>query len=257
MITSPVWVGYATIVRKEVTRIFRIWTQSILPSVVTQALYFVIFGGLIGARIGSIDGLSYTAFLVPGLVMMSVITNAFSNVASSFFGAKFGRSIEELLVSPLKPLAMLAGYVSGGVVRGVVVGIAVFAVSALFTSVQVVHLGALLFFLVSTCLIFSLLGFLNSLFARKFDDVGIVPTFILTPLTYLGGVFYSIDYLPPFWRTISSLNPIVYMIDGFRFGFSGVAATPVLLSACVLTAVTIVLVVVSHYFLKKGVGLKV
>ena len=219
--TNATFVGYATILRKETVRIFRIWTQTILPSVVSQTLYFAIFGGIVGSRIGQMGGASYATFLVPGLVMMSVITNAFSNVASSFFGAKFQRSIEEVLVSPMKPWAMLAGYVSGGVVRGMVVAVAVFLASMVFVVPQMTHPIALVFFLLATCFIFSQLGFLNGLFARKFDDVGIIPTFVLTPLTYLGGVFYSVDALPPFWRAVSHANPVVYMIDGFRYGFSG------------------------------------
>jgi ABC-2 type transport system permease protein len=254
--TNPLVVGYFTIVRKETHRIFRIWTQTILPSVITQSLYFVIFGGLIGSRLGEVGGGSYATFLVPGLVMMSVITNAFSNVASSFFGAKFQRSIEEILVSPMKPWAILAGYVSGGIVRGGAVGGAVFLVALFFAHPHVTHPLPLVFFLFMTCVIFSLLGFLNALFARKFDDVGIIPTFVLTPLTYLGGVFYGIDALPPFWRTVSFFNPIVYMIDGFRYGFSGVASTPVALSALILLVVAAVLTGVCLVLLKKGFGLK-
>lgn len=254
--SNPTVIGYLTIVRKETHRIFRIWTQTILPSVVTQSLYFIIFGGLIGAQIGEVSGLSYAAFLVPGLVMMSAITNSFSNVASSFFSAKFMRNIDEILVSPMQPWAILAGFISGGVVRGLVVGGAVFAVSAFFTQIHIVHLLAFLFFLLMTCLIFSLLGFLNALFARKFDDVGIIPIFVLTPLTYLGGVFYSLDALPPFWRAVSYGNPIVYMIDGFRYGFSGIATTPVAGSAAILVCVAIALAVISLVLLKKGVGLK-
>ncbi len=255
--TSASWIGYLTILRKETVRVFRIWPQTFLPSVVTQSLYFIIFGGLIGSRLGSIGGTSYIAFLVPGLVMMSAITNAFTNTAGSFFGAKFQRNIEELLVSPMKPWVILAGYVSGGIVRGVLVGCAVFLVSAFFTSIQVTHLFVLLFFLIITCLIFSLLGFLNGMFARKFDDVSIVPTFLLTPLTYLGGVFYSLEFLPPFWRTVSYGNPIVYMIDGFRFGFSGSFSTPVSMSALILVVVAAGLILFSLRLMKKGVGLKV
>ncbi len=254
--SNPTVIGYLTIVRKETHRIFRIWTQTILPSVVTQSLYFIIFGGLIGSQIGQVSGMSYAAFLVPGLVMMSAITNSFSNVASSFFGAKFMRNIDEILVSPMKPWAILAGYITGGVVRGVVVGGAVFLVSALFTPVRIEHLGAFLFFLFMTCIIFSLLGFLNALFARKFDDVGIVPTFVLTPLTYLGGVFYSLSLLPPFWRNVSYANPIVYMIDGFRYGFSGTADTSVLISGVILVLVASGLTWLSLTLLKRGFGLK-
>jgi len=257
MISSTNWIGYLTILRKETVRIFRIWPQTFLPSVVTQSLYLIIFGGLIGARLGSIDGTSYVAFLVPGLVMMSAITNAFSNTAGSFFGAKFQRCIEEILVSPMKPWVILAGYVSGGVVRGVFVGMAVLLVSAFFTSIQVAHVFIFLFFLLMTCLIFSLLGFLNGMFARKFDDVSIVPTFLLTPLTYLGGVFYSLEFLPTFWRNVSYANPIVYMIDGFRYGFSGTFTTPVFMSALILLLVAGGLILFGLKLLKKGAGLRV
>lgn len=256
MTTSPLLIGYLTIVRKETVRIFRIWTQTLLPSVITQGLYFIIFGGLIGSRLGDVAGSSYVSFLVPGLVMMAAITNSFSNTAGSFFGAKFMKSIEEILVSPLKPWVMMAGYVSGGVIRGVVVGGLVFAVSLAFAPLHVTHIFTLVFFLFATCFIFSLLGFLNGLFARKFDDVGIIPTFVLTPLTYLGGVFYSLEYLPPFWRSVSYGNPIVYMIDGFRFGFSGVSTTPVLVSALILAAVALGLGLFTLGLLKRGVGLK-
>jgi ABC-2 type transport system permease protein len=254
--SNPAFTGYATIVRKETTRIFRIWTQTILPSVVSQTLYFAIFGGIIGARVGTIGGTSYAAFLVPGLVMMAAITNTFSNVASSFFGAKFQRSIEEILVSPMKPWAMMAGYVSGGMVRGFACAAAVFAVSLAFVRPHVSHPLALVFFLFVTCLVFSLAGFLNALFARKFDDVGLIPTFVLTPLTYLGGVFYGLDALPPVWRTASYFNPVVYMIDGFRYGFSGASATPVLESGAVLAAVVLVLLAVNLTLLRRGAGLK-
>lgn len=254
--TNALVIGYVTILRKETVRIFRIWTQTILPSAISQTLYFAIFGGIVGSRIGTMGGASYAAFLVPGLVMMSVITNAYSNVVGSLFGAKFQRSIEEVLVSPMKPWVMLAGYVSGGIVRGVVVAIAVFLASIAFVIPQVTHPFLLVFFLLITCLIFSLLGFLNALFARKFDDMVIVPTFVLTPLTYLGGVFYSLDVLPPFWRAVSHANPIVYMIDGFRYGFSGTAATSVLGSAVVLSLVATALIVLNLTLIRRGTGLR-
>ncbi len=249
-------VGIQTIVRKETHRIFRIWTQTILPSVITQSLYFIIFGGLIGLQIGEVGGTSYIVFLVPGLVMMSALTNAFSNTASSFFGAKFMKAIEEILVSPMKPWAILTGYVSGGVVRGVVVGLAVFLVSAFFTPVHIAHPFYFFYFLLITCIIFSAFGFFNGMFAKKFDDVGLIPTFVLTPLTYLGGVFYSITLLPPFWRTVSYFNPIVYMIDGFRYGFSGVSSTPVLMNAIILFAVAAIVIAINLHLVKRGYGLK-
>lgn len=253
---NAAFVGYTTILRKETVRIFRIWTQTILPSVVSQTLYFAIFGGIVGSRIGQMNGTSYAAFLVPGLVMMSLITNSFSNVVGSFFGAKFQRSIEEVLVSPMKPWAILAGYVSGGVVRGVVVAVAVFLASMAFVTPHVAHPLSLVFFLLVACLIFSLLGFLNALFARKFDDMVIIPTFVLTPLTYLGGVFYNLNALPPFWRSVSYANPVVYMIDGFRYGFSGTASTSVLGSAAVLVLVVVALTALNLVLLRRGTGLK-
>ncbi|MCX6715293.1 MAG: ABC transporter permease [Candidatus Uhrbacteria bacterium] len=249
-------VGIQTITRKETHRIFRIWIQTILPSVMTQTLYFIIFGGLIGSRLGNVGGTSYIAFLVPGLVMMSAITNSFSNVVSSFFGAKFQKSIEEILVSPMKPWAMLTGYLSGGVVRGVVVGFAVFLVSAFFTPMHIAHPFSFFYFLLITCVIFSAFGFFNGMFAKKFDDVGLIPTFVLTPLTYLGGVFYSITLLPPFWRTVSYANPIVYMIDGFRYGFSDISSAPVLTNAIILLLVAAVAIAIDLHLLKKGFGLR-
>ncbi len=250
------WIGYLTILRKEAVRIFRIWPQTILPSAVTQFLYFLIFGSLIGSQLSGFSNGSYSAFLVPGLILMSSITNAFSNTAGSFFGSKFMRSIEELLVSPMNTWTILAGYISGGILRGLVVAVAVFCVSLLFAPIQVAHAFVLIFFLLITCTIFSLLGFLNGTFAQKFDDISIIPTFVLTPLTYLGGVFYRIDQLPAFWRTVSSANPIVYMIDGFRYGFSGTSTTPVHVSALVLFAVMIVLMAICIWLMKKGIGLK-
>lgn len=256
MNTSIQRIGLFTILRKESVRIFRIWKQTILPSAITQSLYFLIFGGFIGERIGNVDGLSYVAFLVPGLIMMSVITNSFSNTASSFFGAKFQRNIDEMLVSPLKPYIILAGYVGGGIVRGLVVGLVVFLVSLIFAPLQIVNIAALLYFLFITAAFFSLLGFFNGMFAKKFDDVSIIPTFVLTPLTYLGGVFYSLDYLPPFWRSVSFFNPIVYMIDGFRYGFSGFATTPVLASGLILLAITSIMTLGLMYMIRKGIGLK-
>lgn len=256
MNASTNWIGYVTMLRKESVRIFRIWPQTILPSAMTQFLYFLIFGNLLGSQLSSFASGSYSAFLVPGLIMMSAITNAFSNTASSFFGSKFMRSLEELLTSPLKSWTILAGFVSGGMIRGAVVATAVFLVSLLFAPLHITHVFILLFFLLITCLIFSLLGFLNGLFAQKFDDVSIIPTFVLTPLTYLGGVFYSIEQLPPFWRTISYANPIVYMIDGFRYGFSGIASTPVYASALVLFGGAAILIATCVILIKKGIGLR-
>ncbi|NBS41596.1 ABC transporter permease [bacterium] len=249
-------VAFLTIARKEVGRVIRIWTQTILPPVITQSLYFVIFGNLLGQRIGEVGGLSYAAFLVPGLVLMAVVTNAFSNVSSSFFVAKFQKSIEELLVAPVAPGAMLGGYVLGGVVRSVIVSAVVFFVSMWFVTPTMVHPWAVVYFGLMTGIFFALLGFLNGMFARKFDDIAIVPTFVLTPLTYLGGVFYDISNLPGVWQTVAKFNPLAYAIDGFRFGFSGVASTPVAGSAAVLGLVTLALGGWIYVMLKKRVGLQ-
>lgn len=256
MNTSVSRVAYLTIARKEVTRVLRIWSQTLLPPVITQSLYFVIFGNLLGARIGEVGGLTYAGFLVPGLVLMGVVTNAFSNVASSFFGAKFQRSIEELLVAPVSPGVMLAGFCTGGVVRALLVGIVVFLVSTFFVTTPLTHPWAVAYFGFVTSLFFSLLGFLNGLFARKFDDVGIVPIFVLTPLTYLGGVFYDIGQLPGIWQTVARFNPLAYAIDGFRYGFSGIASTPVYASALVLGVLTLALGAAVYELLRRRIGLQ-
>lgn len=249
-------VAYLTIARKEVNRIFRIWTQTLLPPVITQSLYFVVFGAFIGQRIGEVGGTSYAAFLVPGLILMAVVTNAFSNVASSFFGAKFQRSIEELLVAPVSPWVMLSGFATGGIVRSVLVGAIVFAVSAFFVPPVITHWWAVLFFGLLTAVFFSLLGLLNGLFARKFDDVSIVPTFVLAPLTYLGGVFYDIGNLPGAWQVVAKLNPLAYAIDGFRYGFSGAASTHVAASAVILAMLVVTLSATCWALLRKRVGLQ-
>jgi ABC-2 type transport system permease protein len=220
---TPNWVGYRTIVRKEVTRILRIWGQTIVPPAITMTLYFIIFGELIGRRIGEMGGFSYMQYIVPGLVIMSVITNSYGNMVSSFFGAKFGKHIEELLISPLPNWIILAGYVTGAVLRGLMVGAVVMAVSLFFTPIEVQHPLALLTVLLLTAVVFALAGMVNAIFAQKFDDIAIIPTFVLAPLTYLGGVFYSIALLPEFWQRVSVLNPILYMVNGFRFGMLGVS----------------------------------
>ena len=217
------WIALSTIVRKEIVRFTRIWVQTLLPPVITMGLYFVIFGQLIGSRIGQMDGFSYMEFVVPGLIMMSVITNSYSNVVSSFFGVKFQRSVEELLVSPTPNYIILLGYVLGGVSRGLLVGFVVTLVSFLFTDLTIHSLPITISIVFMTAIVFSLAGFLNAVFARTFDDISIVPTFILTPLTYLGGVFYSISLLPSFWQSVSQLNPILYMVNAFRYGILGIS----------------------------------
>lgn len=250
------WIALRTIVRKEVVRFMRIWSQTLLPSAITQTLYFVIFGKFIGVQIGAIDGISYMAFIVPGLVMMAVINNSFSNVVSSFYGAKFQRSVEELLVSPTPTWVIMAGYVSGGTLRGILVGAVVFAVSCFFTHPVIFNIGIIVLFIVLTAMVFSLGGLVNAIFARSFDDISIFPTFVLTPLTYLGGIFYSIHNLPPFWQTVSHWNPILYMINGFRYGFYGISDVSVFSSLAILLVSVAVLVGVNLYILDKGIGLK-
>lgn len=217
------FIALVTITRKEVRRFLRIWMQTLLPPVITMALYFVIFGSLIGSRIGQMGGVDYMSFVVPGLIMMSVITNSYSNVASSFFSTKFQRSIEEILVSPTPNYIILLGFVLGGVLRGLAVGVIVTLVSLFFTDLSVHNLAVTVSVVVLTAVLFSIAGFINALFAKSYDDISIIPTFILTPLTYLGGIFYSIDMLPSVWQWLSQLNPILYMVNAFRFGMLGVS----------------------------------
>jgi ABC-2 type transport system permease protein len=250
------FIALQTIVNKEVTRFMRIWSQTLLPSAITQSLYFLIFGSFVGSQIPPIDGVSYMQFIVPGLVMMAVITNSFANVVSSFFGAKFQRNLEEMMVAPVSNWSIIFGYTIGGSLRGLMVGAIVWFVSFIFTQQSIANPFVMFVFALLTSVVFSLLGLFNGIFAKKFDDVGIVTTFVLTPLTYLGGVFYSINRLPDFWRAVSSFNPIVYMVDGFRFGFYGKSDFSLILSFGILVGFTIVLTGVNYYLLKKGIGLK-
>lgn len=216
-------VALQTIVHREIRRYTRIWPQTLLPPAITMVLYFVIFGNLIGDRIGEMGGFTYMQYIVPGLIMMSVITNSYSNVVSSFFSSKFQRSIEELLVSPVSPHVILIGFALGGITRGLAVALIVTLLSMFFTDLQVHHLGVTLLVITLTSMIFALGGFINAVFARNFDDISIIPTFVLTPLTYLGGVFYSIHLLSPFWQTLSLANPILHMVNAFRYGILGVS----------------------------------
>ncbi len=250
------YVAYLTIVRKEVTRVFRIWPQTLFPPVITQTLYFLIFGKFIGAQINDIHGVTYMAFIVPGLVMMSVINSSFTNVVGSFFNAKFQRSIEELLVSSTSNKVIIAGYVTGGVVRGTIVGFLVFVVSIFFTRPQIYNVAVIFSFIFLTSIVFTLGGLLNAIFAKRFDDISIFPTFILTPLIYLGGVFYSIDHLPPVWRALSKLNPVLYMVNGFRYGFHGFSDVGILGSLCILIIFATLLSITNMVLLNRGVGLK-
>lgn len=215
------WVAFITIFTREVSRFIRIWPQTLLPSAITMCLYFIIFGGVIGSRIGTMNGYEYMVYVVPGLVMMAVITNSFSNVAFSFFSSKFQKNIEEILVSPVNNWIILVGYVLGGALRGLLSGIIVMVVGLFFIDVDVHNLLITILAVLMTAILSALGGFINGIYAKKFDDVTIIPTFVLTPLTYLGGVFYSINVLPDFWQKCSLLNPILYQVSAFRYGILG------------------------------------
>jgi ABC-2 type transport system permease protein len=248
--------AYRTIVIKEILRFSRIWMQTILPPAITTTLYFIIFGKLIGGRIGAMGGYSYIDFIVPGLILMSVIQNSYSNVVSSFFGTKLQHYIEELLIAPVPNWVVLAGYVSGGVARGTLVGFVVTLVSLFFTDLSIHHYGLTLLVFVLTSVLFSLGGFINAVYAKTFDDVSIVPTFVLTPLTYLGGVFYSIDLLPQFWQTLSLGNPILYMVNTFRYGLLGVSDIDIGLALSIILGFIVALTAFSLNLLQRGVGIK-
>lgn len=256
MKASIQWVGFKTIVRKEITRILRIWGQTIVPPAITMTLYFIIFGELIGRRIGEMNGFSYMQYIVPGLIIMSVITNSYGNMVSSFFGAKFGKHIEELLISPLPNWVILAGYVSGALMRGLMVGGVVMMVSLFFTPIKVQHPLIMLAVLLLTAIVFALAGMINAIFAQKFDDIAIIPTFVLAPLTYLGGVFYSIDLLPDFWQKVSVVNPILYMVNGFRYGMLGVSDVSLATTFGVILVAGAVLFTWCMILLHKGTGLR-
>ncbi|MEM8090043.1 ABC transporter permease [Morganella morganii] len=253
---SLYWVALKTIWRKEITCFMRIWIQTLIPPVITMSLYFIIFGNLIGNRIGEMGGVGYMQFIVPGLIMMSVITNSYANVSSSFFGAKFQKSIEELLVAPVPTHVIIAGFVGGGVARGVLVGILVTLVSLFFVPLQIHSWFMIIATLLMTSILFSLAGLLNALFAKSFDDISIIPTFVLTPLTYLGGVFYSLTLLPAFWQAVSKLNPIVYMISGFRYGFLGISDVSLTTTLGVLSLFIAVFYLLTWRLIEKGRGLR-
>ncbi len=249
-------IGLYTLLRKEVWRIFRIWTQTLLPSTITTVLYFLVFGQVIGGRIGEFEGVSYMSFIVPGLIMMAVITNAYSNVSSSVFSAKFQRNIEEMWVSPMLPQMIVLGYIAGGLARGVLIGLLVAGVSLFFSPIMFYHPVFMVLVLILTAAFFSLAGFLNGILARKFDDVSIVPTFVLTPLIYLGGVFYSIRVLPPFWQSMCYFNPVLYLISMFRFGMLGISDVPVALAFVVLLGLVVLLFGICLVVMEKGIGIR-
>ncbi|MCG6859839.1 MAG: ABC transporter permease [Chromatiaceae bacterium] len=250
------WVAFSTILVKEILRFSRIWVQTVLPSAITTALYFVIFGRLIGERIGTMDGFDYLDFIVPGLVLMAVITNAYANVVSSFYSSKFSRYVEEFLIAPVPNWVILAGFVSGGVARGLVVGIVVTLVAMFFTQIEVYSFGVTLLVFILTAVLFALGGFINAVYANSFDDISIIPTFVLTPLTYLGGVFYSIDLLPVFWQKLSLANPVLYMINAFRYGLLGTSDIPLYVAFSIILGFIAVLTLFSLHLLRRGVGIK-
>ncbi|UPQ87606.1 ABC transporter permease [Vibrio sinaloensis] len=250
------WVAFRSLLGKEINRFTRIWVQTLVPPAITMTLYFIIFGNLIGSRIGQMNGFSYMEYIVPGLIMMSVITNSYSNVASSFFSAKLQKNIEELLVAPVPNYVIIAGYVMGGVTRGLLVGAIVTCVSLLFVDLQVEHWGIIVATVFMTSVVFALGGLINAVYAKTFDDISIIPTFVLTPLTYLGGVFYSISLLPEFWQGVSKINPIVYMVNAFRYGFLGVSDVGIVTSFGVLSVFVVALYAVAHYLVTKGIGLR-
>ncbi len=250
------WIGLKTLVRKEIVRIIRIWIQTIVPPAITMTLYFIIFGNLIGRRIGSMGGFDYMQYIAPGLIMMSVITNSYGNVVSSFFGAKFARHIEEMLVSPMSNATVIMGHVAGGVFRGLLVGVLVTIVALFFTKLEVQYPLITLSIVILSSTVFALAGFINAVFARKFDDISIVPTFVLTPLTYLGGVFYSISLLPEFWQKVSLANPIIYMVNAFRYGILGVSDIDITYAYLIVGLFVIGLFSVSLALLNRGVGVR-
>ena len=249
-------VAFKTIVRKEVVRIVRIWIQTIVPPAITMTLYFIIFGNLIGRRIGTMDGYDYMQYIAPGLIMMSVITNSYGNVVSSFFGAKFGRHLEEMLVSPMSYATIILGHVAGGVLRGLLVGLLVTAVALFFTRLEVQHPLITISIVLLSSVVFALAGFINAVFAKKFDDISIIPTFVLTPLTYLGGVFYSISLLPDFWQKVSLANPILYMVNAFRYGILGASDIGIVNAYALLVFFAVLLFTVCMQLMKRGVGIR-
>jgi ABC-2 type transport system permease protein len=250
------WIALSSILNKETNRFMRIWVQTLVPPAITMTLYFIIFGNLIGSQIGRMQGFSYMEFIVPGLIMMSVITNSYANVASSFFSAKFQRNVEELLVAPVPNYIIVLGFVGGGVARGMLVGVIVTLLSLFFVDIQIHHLLVIMSTVILTATLFSLGGLINAVYAKTFDDISIVPTFILTPLTYLGGVFYSLSLLPPFWQGLSNLNPIVYMVNAFRYGFLGHSDVNMVVAYAVMLGFIAVLFAIAMHLISKGTGLR-
>jgi ABC-2 type transport system permease protein len=256
MTPFQLWISYYTTMRKEFIRIIRIWIQTLLPPVITTSLYFVVFGTFIGSQLQKIDGFSYIQFIVPGLIMMSVITSSFSHTVSTFYFAKFMRNIDEILISPTPDWLVILGFVSGGVLRGVLVGVLVLAASLFFTHIAIYNVAVVILALLATTALFSILGLINGVFAKSFDAMSIVPVFVLTPLTYLGGIFYSIKLFPQFWQTVSLFNPVLYMVNAFRYGFLGVSDINLWICFGVLFGFLAVTLVLLLYLFRKGIGMK-
>ncbi len=256
MNTSYKFIAFQTILIKEIRRFLRIWVQTLVPPVITIALYFVIFGNLIGNRIGDMGGYSYMEFIVPGLIMMAVVNNSYANVVSSFFSQKFQRSIEELLVSPVPNYIILLGFIIGGVARGMLVGLIASIIALFFSGVHLDNIFITALVILLSSIVFSLGGFINAVYAKNFDDISIIPTFVLTPLIYLGGVFYSVDLLPGFWKTVSQINPIFYMVNAFRYGILGISDVDIYFAIGMLFVFTIVMFAFAMHLLYRGKGLR-
>lgn len=256
MTKAQLWVGYVTLVRKEVGRFLRVWAQTLIPPVITTSLYFLIFGTFIGAQVRPIGGFSYMQFIVPGLLMMTIIMSSFQNTVSSLFAAKFQRAHEEFMVSPLPYWVIILGFVTGALLRAALVGVVVFGIALFFTDVTIMHAGVVFLFATLTAVLFALAGLANAIFADDWDDIAIFPTFVLTPLTYLGGIFYSVNALPPFWRSVSEWNPIFYMINGFRYGFLGITDVSPVTSFLVLAFFCSIFAVADWRLFKRGYGLR-
>jgi len=250
------WTAFRTLLIKEILRFARIWVQTILPPAITMALYFIIFGKLIGSQIGDIEGFRYIDFIVPGLILMSVISNSYANTVSSFYFSRWNKHIDELLIAPIPNWLILAGYVAGGVARGVIVGIVVTIVASFFSKLSIHSYGITFLVFVLTSVLFSLAGFINGVFANSFDDISIIPTFVLTPLTYLGGVFYSMSLLPEFWQTVSMANPVLYMVNAFRYGLLGVSDINLSSGIAIILGFTLILALYANSLIKRGVGIK-
>lgn len=252
-----IWISFYTIIRKDVLRMFRVWPQTFLPSVVTSALYFLIFGAFLGSRIGNVHGVPYVMFVVPGLVMLAVVTNSYANTSFVMFSSKFfGRNIDEILVSPTPPWVLVAGFVTGGLIRGVLIGLLVLLVSLFFTHLVVYNLFVVVVFLILTSLVFSLAGLVNGVYATSIDGINIVPTFVLTPLVYLGGVFYSAQALPGIWGSLTRFDPVFYVINGFRYGFLGLSDVPLAVSLGILVGAVLLFSAIAWYLIRTGLGLR-